>query len=208
MILLGGCLSSEDNNAAGSGENNPSPPANSAPTISGNPALAVIYGDNYSFTPTASDPDGDPLVFSVENLPSWAAFDAATGKISGTPTLGNVGIYADIVLSVSDGALSDTLPAFSIDVTQAALGSVTLQWAAPTQNTDGTALTDLSGYKIYFGKAPGSYPNEIDVNSAGTTTYVIENLVPDTYYFVSTAYNSQGVESGYSNMATMVVSAN
>jgi hypothetical protein len=64
---------------------------------------AIDIGSTYSFTPTASDPDGDALTFSVKNQPSWADFDKTTGSLSGQPALGSVGTYASIEISVSDG---------------------------------------------------------------------------------------------------------
>jgi hypothetical protein len=208
ILLLAGCLESGEKTTANTNNVNPGGSANSAPVITGNPPRAVLYGNPYSFTPTATDADGDTLTFTVQNLPSWASFNSTSGELSGTPTLGNIGSYQDIVISVSDGALSNSLPAFSVDVTQAALGSITLQWDAPTQNTDGTALTDLAGYKMYYGLSTGNYPNEIVIDNPGTTTYVVDNLGPNTYYFVSTALNSQEVESTFSNVTSFVVSSN
>ena len=178
---------------------------NSAPTISGNPAKAVTEGTQYSFTPDAGDPDGDSLSFSITNKPSWAAFDTGTGRLSGTPQAGDVGSYADIVISVSDGQASASLGAFSITVEAIAMGSVTLSWSPPTENTDGTALTDLAGYRIYWGTTSGSYPNSVSIDNPGVTTYVVENLVPGTYEFVATSYNTSGVESDYSAPATKTV---
>ena len=84
-------------------------------------------------------------------------------------------------------------------------GSVTLSWVAPTQNEDGTALTDLGGYKIYWGTTSGSYPNSVTINDANATSYVVENLSPGTYEFVATSFNTSGVESRYSAPATKVV---
>jgi hypothetical protein len=63
----------------------PPPPSNSAPTISGTPPSSVLEGVQYRFRPSASDPDGDTLSFSISNRPAWAAFDSATGELSGTP---------------------------------------------------------------------------------------------------------------------------
>jgi len=178
---------------------------NSAPTISGNPAKAVTEGTQYSFTPDAGDPDGDSLSFSIANKPSWAAFDTGSGRLSGTPQAGDVGSYADIVISVTDGEASASLGAFSITVEAIAMGSVTLSWSPPTENTDGTALTDLAGYRIYWGTTSGSYPNSVSIENPGVTTYVVENLVPGTYEFVATSYNTSGVESDYSAPATKTV---
>ena len=202
-ITTGGCLTKEDSASrfAGNepiGQNNP-------PTISGSPPDAVMTGDTYSFTPTASDSDGDTLTFSVENLPSWASFDTSTGEISGQPALGDVGVFSGVVVSVSDGNAKTSLPSYSITVSQAALGSVTVSWTPPTENTDGSALTNLSGYRIYYGPSEGNYPNKIDINTAGIASYVVENLLPDTYYIVATSVNSAGVESAFSNMTIKTV---
>jgi hypothetical protein len=180
-------------------------PTNSAPTISGSPATAVIVGDMYSFTPTASDANGDTLTFSVANLPSWASFNSATGKLSGQPTLAAVGTYDDISISVSDGTKSASLRSFTISVNQTGTVSTTLSWTAPTQNEDGTALTDLAGYTIYWGRTPGVYTNSVTIDNPGVTTYVVENLTPGTYEFVATAFNQSGIESNYSNPATKVL---
>jgi len=182
---------------------------NNAPTIFGTPPPAVNVGDNYSFTPTASDPDsGDTLTFSIKNQPGWADFNPATGTLSGVAVLGSEGTYSNIQISVSDGELSASLPQFSVDVTQVALGTATLSWTAPTQNTDGSPLIDLAAYKLYYGTTLGLYTNQILIDNPGITTYVVENLVPNTYYFVSTAINSSGVESIYSNVATKPVVSN
>lgn len=88
------------------------PPA--APTISGTPPTSVVTGQNYSFTPSTTDPSGKTLTFSISNMPSWASFSSSTGGLSGTPL--SVGTYSNIGISVSDGTLSASLPAFSITV--------------------------------------------------------------------------------------------
>ncbi|MET0081233.1 MAG: putative Ig domain-containing protein, partial [Candidatus Thiodiazotropha lotti] len=67
---------------------------NRAPTISGAPATSLDEGSAYSFTPTASDPDGDALSFSVSNPPSWASFNSSTGQLSGTPDSNSAGSYS------------------------------------------------------------------------------------------------------------------
>ena len=164
-----------------------------------------MVGNAYSFTPSASDPDGDPLTFSIENLPSWASFDSATGTLSGTPTLANIGTFSSIRISVTDGQVSASLSAFNVDVTQVAMGSASLSWTAPTENEDGTPLIDLSGYKIYYGRSSGSYTNEILIDNPSVTTYLVDNLTPDTYYFSATAFNSAGTESRFSGEAVKTV---
>ena len=89
---------------------------NRAPTISGSPSTSVTEGQSYSFVPSATDPDGDVLVFSIQNRPVWATFSASTGRLTGTPGSTHVGNYGNIVISVSDGQASASLTAFSVDV--------------------------------------------------------------------------------------------
>ncbi|MBM0103342.1 outer membrane beta-barrel protein [Steroidobacter sp. S1-65] len=92
-----------------------------APVISGTPATSVMERNAYSFIPSASDADvgiGGNLTFSIVNMPIWATFNTATGRLSGTPPRGSAGTYAGIVISVSDDdGSTDSLPAFSIQVT-------------------------------------------------------------------------------------------
>jgi hypothetical protein len=178
---------------------------NQAPSIGGTPPTAAREGQVYEFRPTAADPDGDSLNFSIANRPSWATFEASTGRLRGTPGTGTVGTYRDITIRVSDGALATTLPAFSITVEQVSLGSATLSWVAPTQREDGSALTNLAGYRVRYGTAPGNYPNQVQISNPGITTYVVENLPPGTYYFVATAYDSNGRESEFSGVVTKTI---
>lgn len=207
--ILSGCLMGGESDEPSASGPNPNPnPVNSAPTISGAPPPAVTTGSNYSFTPIASDPDGDTLTFSIENQPPWANFNPNTGTLSGVANLGTEGSYADIRITVSDGSLSTSLPVFSIEVTQVALGSVTLSWTPPTQNTDGSSLGDLAAYKIYYGVNQGIYPNQIRIDNPGLSTFVVENLVPNTYFFVATAINASGIESTFSNVASTTVTSN
>jgi len=121
------------------------------------------------------------------------------------PGVGDVGAYRNITIRVSDSTTQVSLPPFSVEVVAMATGSVTVNWLAPEEQTDGSPLTDLSGYKIYWGTSPGDYPNSWRVNHPGVVTYVIENLTPGTYYLVATAFDSDGVESEYSDIVSEVV---
>jgi hypothetical protein len=179
---------------------------NTAPTISGSPPGTVNANNQYSFTPTANDSDGDDLTFTVSGLPVWATFNASNGRISGTPGDGDVGTYSNILITVTDTSdASAALGPFSITVSAVSLGSVTLNWIPPTENDDGTTLMDLDGYRIYWGTTPGNYPNSVTIDNEGLTSYVVDNLAPGTYEFVATSFNVAGVESVYSSPATKVV---
>jgi hypothetical protein len=180
-------------------------PANHAPTISGSAPTAINAQSAYTFTPSAADADGDTLAFSIQNKPSWATFNTATGRLSGTPSGADVGTYANIGISVSDGTANTALSAFSIAVTAISNGSATLSWTAPTENTDGSTLVDLSGYKISYGTDASSLTNTIVITNPSVTTYMVEDLSPATWYFAVSAVTSSGIESSLSNVANKAI---
>ena len=180
-------------------------PANDPPTISGAPPTSVNATSAYSFQPNGSDPDGDTLTYSIQNRPSWATFNTSTGRLSGTPTAAQAGSYANIVISVSDGAASASLPAFAITVAQPTTGSATLSWTPPTQNTDGSSLTDLAGYRIVYGTSATTLNQLIEIANPGLATYVVTGLNSGAWYFAVKAYSSAGGESALSNVATKTI---
>jgi hypothetical protein len=181
-------------------------PANAAPTISGSSITTVTAGSAYSFTPTAKDSDSTALTFSIQNKPAWATFSTTTGQLVGTPASTNVGSYAGVIISVSDGQTSASLPAFTVNVTAAATPTATVAWIAPTQNTDGSALTDLAGYRIYYGTSASALNQTITINNAGITTYVIDNLGSGTWYFAVKAVDTTGLESDLSAVGSKTIS--
>jgi hypothetical protein len=96
------------------------------------------------------------------------------------------------------------LPDFTITVAAAgapATGSkaVSLAWTPPTQNSDGSALVDLKGYKIHYGNASQSYTSTVSVDNPGLSRYVIDSLPAGTLFIAMTAYNAAGAESSLSS---------
>jgi hypothetical protein len=175
--------------------------------ISGSPSPSDAAGVAYSFVP-ATTSSGGTLTFSVTNLPSWASFSTATGAITGTPSNVQAGTYSNILVSVSNGSASASLAAFSINVTAAVStsGAADLSWTPPTQNTDGTPLTDLAGYTIYYGTDQAALTKTIQVASPSETNYVVGNLTPGTYYFAVAAYTSDGAHSSRSLVGSKTIS--
>jgi hypothetical protein len=180
-------------------------PANRAPTIGGTPVTSVAIGLAYAFQPTASDPDGNTLTFRVDNKPAWATFDTTTGRLSGTPALADVGTASNIIISVSDGTSSVSLAAFSIAVIQTANGTAVVSWTPPTTNSDGTTLTDLSGFRIAYGTSSSNLDQSISLTNAGLTSYTLNSLTSGSWYFAVLAVNSQGIESDISNIASKTI---
>ena len=170
------------------------------PTISGSPAKSVVAGQAYVFEPKGTVEAGKKAAFSITDKPTWASFSATTGELSGTPAAANVGTDANITIAVSDGTTSVALPKFAIAVTEVGTKSATLSWKAPTVNSNGSALTNLAGYRIYYGTSATSLTRSITINSVGVTTDVVTDLSPGTYYFALMAFNTVGIESKLSNV--------
>ena len=183
-----------------------SPSANAAPSISGSPATQATVGQSYVFTPTASDPEGASLTFSINGRPSWATFNSSTGRLSGTATAGT---FANISISVSDGTNTVVLPAFAITVNASTggsgTGSATLSWSPPTTREDGSTLTNLAGYKIYYGTDENSLDNIVSLDNPGLARYTVDGLAAGTYYFSITAVDSAGAESMSSDIASKTI---
>ena len=212
-VLVIACVSACNQDGAYSGSAewaepdnvHPRQSANSAPHIVGNPGSEVLVGNRYRFVPSATDADGDDLTFSIARKPHWAFFDTATGRLAGRPGSADVGSYEEITIRVSDGRTTRALPRFSINVADQSNGSVTLAWQPPTENSDGSPLMNLNGYRIHYGMKPGNYDNTISVENAGITRYVIENLAPGTYFFAITAVSGAGAESDPSREASKTI---
>jgi hypothetical protein len=90
-------------------------------------------------------------------------------------------------------------------VTQSGNASVTLSWTAPTQNTDGTPLTNLAGYWVYYGTSPDALTKSVQITNPGIVTYVISDLSAGTWYFSMKAYSTADVQSTDSAVASHVV---
>ncbi len=197
-------------------------------SIFGTPTNAVEAERYYGFQSWATDTDGKTVSYSIKNKPSWATFDTRYGHLYGVPPTSAIGNYKDIVISASDGVSQASLPPFSISVTGTApasgsgtssggtsggsgssggsttptTGSATVNWHPPTANTNGTAITNLSGYIIKYGTSSTNLSTTVKVTNAGLTSYVVENIPAGTYYFGVEAYNSAGETSSVSNVAS------
>jgi hypothetical protein len=84
-------------------------------------------------------------------------------------------------------------------------GSATLNWIAPQNNADGSALSDLAGYRIYYGTTSGQYTKVISIASPYTTSYTIQNLSAGTYFATVKAYDTANNESSSSTEVTKTI---
>jgi len=193
MTACGGGGTQDSNPPGGS-----SGSSNRAPTVSAPTSVETLAGREVSVKPTASDPEGQKLSFSIANQPSWATFDPATGELRGVPTAADIGTYSGIRITASDGSLQASVQ-FDITVATVAVGRATLSWTAPAERTDGSVLTNLAGFRIYYGSAPYDLPYSVEIRDPGANTWVIEDLTQGTWYFAATAFDSAGVESMRTN---------
>lgn len=172
-------------------------------SISGSPSTAASIGSAYSFQPTVSG--AGTLSYTVQNKPAWASFSTADGSLTGTPVSGDTGDFSGITISVTNGTASATLPAFRITVGGSSQGTAALAWNPPTENTDGSTVTSLGGYTIYYGTNPDDMTNKIQVTNSGLTSYTVSGLGAGTHYFGITAYTSAGVESEMSSIGSKTI---
>ena len=75
-------------------------------------------------------------------------------------------------------------------------GVATLDWMPPTQNSDGSVLTNLAGYTVYYGTSPNDLSQSVKVSNPGLSAYTVTGLNSGTWYFAVTSYSTDGVESG------------
>lgn len=192
---------------------------NKPPVIAGTPNPNVLVGEAWSFTPTASDPQGARLAFSITNQPSWTKFNATTGALAGVPTSGDTRVWANITVTASDGKLATSLPPFSLTVAAntppapppaaaapaPVTASATLSWVPPTANEDASPLTNLAGFRIHYGNAAAALDQIVNVASPAATQQIVGGLVSGTWYFAVTALTSSGAESALSAIASKTI---
>jgi hypothetical protein len=157
----------------------------SVTVTAGNPSVSL-----------AANPPGVPR--NTNATLSWTSANvtscAASGGWSGTKATSaseSVGpITQDTTYTLSCTGTSGN----AVAMTTISLREAVLSWQAPTKNVDGSSLTNLSGYKIYYGTASKSYAQTVSVSGASTTSWTLP-LSPGTYYFALTAVDSTGAES-------------
>jgi hypothetical protein len=134
---------------------------------------------------------------------------------SGSSGIGSATSSTGTTSSTAPQTVADTAPASTTttttsgstttsppSTTTASSSSVTLGWVAPTENSNGTPITDLAGYKIHYGTASQEYTQVVSLANPSLSRYVVDSLTSGTYYFAITAYNSQGTESAFSGEIT------
>jgi len=156
----------------------------------GDPLVSLV-----ATTDSTLNSSGTRLVWSGENVDSCTASGAWEGAIEANGTLDLEHTQAgDLTYMISCSGASGTAMAM-VTIT---VESTALAWQPPVQNTNGTALTDLAGYNLYYGTESGRYTQMRPVRDASQTNLELP-VEPGTYYLAMTAYDTTGNESELSN---------
>jgi hypothetical protein len=123
---------------------------------------------------------------------------------SGSQNISGLTIDSQFNLACSGlgGTVNDTV---SVTVVLNSTGTALMSWTPPTENTDGSQLRDLAGYRIHYGTSPGSYSTTIDIDNPGLSSYMIEGLANSAWYFAMTAVNASGIESEFSQEVSKTI---
>lgn len=136
-----------------------------------------------------------------------AAVGAASGSDSSSAlvstSVGMIDRSQGAETTASTSAPATSVPATSTVATndkattpiQTINGVATLDWMPPTENSDGTTLTNLAGYTVYYGSSPSDLTQSVKVTNPGLTAYTVTGLTSGTWYFAVTSYSADGVES-------------
>ena len=83
--------------------------------------------------------------------------------------------------------------------------NINLSWVAPAEREDNTpiSLSEIAGYKIYYGSTLGQYSNSVTINDGSATGHTFQNFTAETYYFVVTTLDTEGRESQFSTEITI-----
>ncbi|MCK5294431.1 MAG: cadherin-like domain-containing protein, partial [Arcobacteraceae bacterium] len=153
---------------------------NSTPIISGIPATTIAENSRYIFSPTASDGDKDKLTFSIDNKPTWATFNTATGLLSGTPSYENAGSYTNIIISVTDDIDIVSLSSFYITVSNTNRKPTilsTIFTANENQTYVGTIQSSDADNNTLTYTLTGTDADSLNINSS--TGVITFNSAPD-----------------------------
>ncbi len=180
------------------------PPANTIAVVTILTDDGGVYDDGEIITLTATaidSEDGD-----ISNSIQWNSnVDGALGAGASLEAQLSTGQHT-ITASVTDSGNLSANTDITALMNAPQYGEAQLSWNVPTENTDNSALTDLVGYKIYYGQSSSDLNQSITISNPDTTTFLIQSLATQTtFYFAVTAVNSLGIESEYSNVSSKFI---
>ena len=151
--------------------------------------IAVLGSLGVALAGCGSNESGSSTAATSTTSTSTTGSTPPTAADSGTGT-STSGSSTTSGSTTTTGSAGSTPPSTPVAGT-----SLTLGWVAPTQNSNGTPITDLAGYKIHYGTTSANYTKVVAVSNPSLSRYVLDSLESGTYFFAITAYNSKGIES-------------
>jgi hypothetical protein len=141
------------------------------------------------------------LDWSSEGVDTCTASGAWTGAKStnGSESVGPINADTTFSLNCSGSAGS------AVAMTTVQVRSARLSWDAPTENVDGTTLTDLDGFVVYYGSTSRNYTQTVDINDPDQTELQLD-LTPGDWFFAVTAKDADGNESAFSGEVSKTIS--
>jgi hypothetical protein len=101
----------------------------------------------------------------------------------------------------TDGGISADGTTEALSYSGSTSRTAIVSWTPPTQRVDGSTLTNLAGYRVYYGKSLNAMSRIVEIANPGQISQFIDNLEKGTWYFAVTAYTSDGLESDMSELA-------
>jgi len=176
-------------------------------TITGTPPLSISVGSMYYYNANTTGGSGNTVTFSIQNRPSWATLNPATGELRGTPT--TAGTYSNVIIGASDGQSYVTAKPFSIVVGGTGTSTTvaaTITWAAPTNNTDGSSFDNPAGFVIHYGTTASALSQSVTIGSYNARSYTLTGLTKgQTYYFSVAAINTMNMEGDRSAVTSLLL---
>jgi len=156
--------------------------SSAAATSTDTDTATALVSPNVGMIDRSSSADSTASVASVaSNTTSTATTAPASGTNTSSTSSGSTS---------SAGTVAKTTPPV-----KTVNGVATLDWLPPTENSDGSALTNLAGYTVYYGTSPDNLSQSVKVSNPGLTAYAVTGLSSGTWYFAVTSYSADGIES-------------
>src|SRR5882724_2539585 len=142
---------------------------------------------------------------SAGDAPSAAGNADAT--VAANATQSTAPASSSTVVAPTTAPVTGSVPVSSTTASSndSASGVATLDWMPPTENSDGSVLTNLAGYTVYYGTSASNLTQSVKITNPGLSAYTLSNLSSGTWYFALTSYSSTGVESARSGVASTTI---
>lgn len=168
--------------------------------------LSIIDNDSGEAAFSAGSSIGSYGDLSIDAAGNWL-YTANNGQPAIQDLMAGVTLNDRITVRSADGTTYDiNITIVGVDEVGVP-GDIHISWVAPSQRQDNSALSlsEIAGYKIYYGSAQGQYSSSIVINDGSTVDYNLQNLNPGAYYIVITTIDTFGRESTYSTESVAVI---